>query len=198
MSDPIHGRPVAQFRSLFRSLVTDPGLLFHHILSADHLARVVSQELGKTCDRIYTPLVTLCTFLAQVLSDDHSCRAAVARLLAWRTAQGLPPCSADTGAYCKARQRLAETILPRLVRETADGLQRDAPDAWLFHGRRVIIADGSTVSMPDTAENQEVYPQHAGQKPVCGSRWPASSSCWPPGACSTRPWAPAEVEDQVD
>jgi hypothetical protein len=168
MSDPIHGRPAAQFRSLFHSLVTDPGLLFHHILSAEHLARVVSQELGKTCDRIYTPLVTLCTFLSQVLSDDHSCRAAVARLLAWRTAQGLPPCSADTGAYCKARQRLPEAILPRLVRETADGLQRDAPDAWLFHGRRVVIADGSTVSMPDTPENQAEYPQHGNQKPGCG------------------------------
>jgi hypothetical protein len=31
-----------------------------------------------------------------------------------------------------------------------------------------MIADGSTVRMPDTAENQEVYPQHAGQKPGCG------------------------------
>jgi Transposase DDE domain len=168
MSDPIHGRPAAQFRSLFHPLVTDPGLLFHHILSVEYLARVVSQEVGQTCDRIYTPLVTLCTFPAQVLSDDHSCRAAVARLLAWRTAQGLPPCSADTGAYCKARQRLPEAILPRPVREAADGLQRDAPDAWLFHGRRVVIADGSTVSMPDTPENQAEYPRHGNQKPGCG------------------------------
>lgn len=168
MSDPIHGRPAPQFRSVFRCLVTDPGLLFHHILSAEHLARVISQEIGKTCDRIYTPLVTLCTFLSQVLSDDHSCRAAVARLLAWRTAQGLPPCSADTGAYCKARQRLPETILPRLVRETADGLQQDAPAGWLFHGRAVTLVDGSTLSMPDTPENQAEYPQHGNQKPGCG------------------------------
>jgi hypothetical protein len=168
MSDPIHGRPAAQFRSVFRCLVTDPGLLFHHILSAEHLARVISQEIGKTCDRIYTPLITLCTFLSQVLSDDHSCRAAVARLLAWRTAQGLPPCSADTGAYCKARQRLPEAILPRLVRQTADGLQGDAPEGWLFHGRAVTLVDGSTLSMPDTPENQAEYPQHGNQKPGCG------------------------------
>jgi Transposase DDE domain len=168
MSDPIRGRPAPQFRSVFRCLVTDPGLLFHHILSAEHLARVISQEVGKTCDRIYTPLVTLCTFLSQVLSDDHSCRAAVARLLAWRTAQGLPPCSADTGAYCKARQRPPETILPRLVRETADGLQRDAPAGWLFHGRAVTLVDGSTLSMPDTPENQAEYPQHGNQKAGCG------------------------------
>src|SRR4051812_3327185 len=103
MPDASHGGAAAQFRGLFRSLVLFHDILFHDILSAEHLARVVTQELGKTCDRIYTPLVAICTFLAQVLSDDHSCRAAVARLLAWRTAQGLSSCSADTAAYCKAR-----------------------------------------------------------------------------------------------
>lgn len=168
MSDPSRGRSAAQFRGLFRSLVLDPGLIFHHVLPAEHLARIITEEVGKTCDRIYTPLVTLCTFLAQVLSDDHSCRAAVARLLAWRTARGLSPCSEDTGAYCKARQRLPEAILPRLVRETAEGLRRGAPESWLFHGRAVILVDGSTLSMPDTAENQAEYPQHGNQEPGCG------------------------------
>ena len=95
-------------------------------------------------------------------------RRASTRLLAWRTARGLPACSPDTGGYCKARQRLPETLLPRLVRDTADGLQDNAPEAWLFHGRRVVLADGSTVSMPDTPENQAEYPQHGNQKPGCG------------------------------
>ena len=43
------------------------------------------------------------------------------------------------------------------------------PTAWLFHGRRVLIADGTTVTMPDTPENQAAYPQHCRQKPGCGS-----------------------------
>ena len=38
----------------------------------------------------------------QVLSADHACRAAVARLLAHRLARGQGPCSAETGAYCGA------------------------------------------------------------------------------------------------
>ena len=38
-------------------------------------------------DCVYTPLVTLCVFLGQVLSADHSCRAAVAHLIAYRVAQ---------------------------------------------------------------------------------------------------------------
>ena len=58
---------------------------------------------------IYTPAVTVWVFLSQCLSPDHSCREAVARLAAWRTAQGLTSCSADTGAYCTARDAVPET-----------------------------------------------------------------------------------------
>lgn len=168
MPDPTPSRSSAQFRALFRALVIDTDLLFHHVLSANDLAHAVAQEAGKARDTLFHPLITLAVFLGQVLGDDHSCRAAVARLLAWRAARGLPPCSPDTGGYCKARQRLPETLLPRLVRETADRLQGRAPEAWLFHGRRVVVADGSGVSMPDTPANQRAYPQHSGQKPGCG------------------------------
>ena len=52
------------------------------------------------------PMVTLWAFLSQVLCPDHSCRAAVARLIATLTARGQAPCSPETGPYCKARQRL--------------------------------------------------------------------------------------------
>jgi hypothetical protein len=166
--DPIPRSHAAQFRSLLRSLVIDPGLILGQVLEVRHITKLLAPHAGKTRDRIFTTPVTLAVFLSQLLSDDHSCRPAVARLSAWRTARGLPPCSPDTGGYCKARQRLPETLLPQLVRDSADRLQAHARAHWLFHNRRVVIADGSTVSMPDTAENQEVYPQHAGQKPGCG------------------------------
>jgi len=42
------------------------------------------------------------------------------------------------------------------------------PDHWLWHGKRVHLIDGTTVSMPDTEENQAVYSQQAGQKPGLG------------------------------
>ena len=106
----------------------DPELIFRRVLTAEHLAAAVAREAGRTCDRIFTPLVTLATFLAQVFSDDHSCRAAVARLKAYLTARGLPACSLATGGYCKARKRLPEGLLPGLVRDTADRLQ-EAPRA---------------------------------------------------------------------
>ncbi len=112
--------------------------------------------------------MTTAVLLSQVTSDDHSCRGAVARLLAWRVARGLPACSADAGGYFKARQRLPESLLPGLVRQAADRVGDQAREGWLTPGRRVVIADGSGVSMPDTPENQAEYPQHPGQKPGCG------------------------------
>jgi len=168
MSQPITTQSITQFRGLFRSLVLDPMLLYAHVLSAKIVAQIVHEEVGETDDRIYTPLVTLATFLAQIFSNDHSCRGAVARLRSWRVAQGLPPCSLATGGYCTARQRLPETLLPRLVRATSQKLQESAPSHWLFHDRSVAIVDGTCASMPDTPKNQKEYPQHPNQKRGCG------------------------------
>jgi hypothetical protein len=148
--------------------VLDPALLLARALDAGDLARLVTEEVGPTRDRLFTPAVTTAVFLSQVSSDDQSCRSAVARLLAWRVARGLPACSPDAGGYCKARQRLPESLLPRLARHVADRIGDQAPEPWAFHGRRVVIADGSTVSMPDTPENQAEYPQHSAQKPGGG------------------------------
>lgn len=42
------------------------------------------------------------------------------------------------------------------------------PKAWRWRGRHVKLFDGTTVSMPDTPENQEAFPQNAEQKPGLG------------------------------
>ena len=39
---------------------------------------------------------------------------------------------------------------------------------WLWKGRRVYLFDGTTVTMPDTPENQAAYPQVYNQKPGLG------------------------------
>jgi hypothetical protein len=57
---------------------------------------------------VFTPLVTLWTFLGQVFRPDHSCREAVARLIAFLVGQGRRPCAAGTGAYCAAPQRAGQ------------------------------------------------------------------------------------------
>jgi hypothetical protein len=112
---------------------------------------------------IYTPLVTVCLFLSQVLDPDHSCRGAVARLVVWLTLAGRKPCAEETGSYCDARQRLPLGVVVRLVRRTAQEIESQAPDSWLWYGRRVTLVDGSTVSMPDTKKNQKAFPQSKSQ-----------------------------------
>jgi hypothetical protein len=119
-------------------------------------------------DRVYSPLVTLWVFLGQVLSADQSCRAAVARLIAHRLARGQPPCSAETGAYCQARKRLPEEFLSDMARQTGRSLDAGVEAGWLWKARRVYVYDGSSVSMPDTAENQREYPQPVCQRPGLG------------------------------
>jgi hypothetical protein len=107
-------------------------------------------------------------FLAQCLSVDHSCRDAVSQLIAWRLARRLKPCSADTGAYCTARERIPEEACLQLARETGRAVDEQAPAEWRWLSRRVLDVDGSTITMPDTPENQAEYPQVPGQRPGCG------------------------------
>src|SRR6202008_5091609 len=83
-------------------------------------------------DRIYSPLMTLWVFLGQVLSADHSCRAAVARLIAHRVSRGQRPCSATTGAYCQARKRLPEEFYAEVACKTGQSLDNSVKQEWLW------------------------------------------------------------------
>ena len=87
----------------------------------------LAQERVRWRDCVFTPCVTLWAFLSQVLCPDHSCRAAVARLIALLTSRGEAPCSPETGPYCKARQRLPRAVLSRLVRQMGRSLEESAP-----------------------------------------------------------------------
>jgi len=159
---------MAQVQSLLCGFLQEGVLPFSSVLTVQDIVDLISQTCVETCDRIFTPVVTLCTFLRQIHSDDPSCRAAVARLNATRVAQGLEPCSPLTGGYCKARKRLAESLFYGLRHQSGQRLQQPVPPAWHWHGRAVKIVDGSGVSMPDTAANQQDYPQPSTQAPGLG------------------------------
>src|SRR5947209_3597211 len=109
---------VAQVQSLLRGFLQDGALPFSSVLTVPDIVDLISQTCVETYDRIFTPVVTLWTFLSQIHSDDPSCRAAVARLTATRVAQGLAPCSPLTGGYGKARQRLAASLLHGLMHQS--------------------------------------------------------------------------------
>ncbi len=129
------------------------------ILSADGMARRFAA---------FPPLVMVWCVLRQSLSPDPSCRSVLSWLQAARTSVGLPPLSSDTGAFCKARQRLPGGVLPALALRVGEALREHATAEHLWRGRRVLAADGSGFSMPDTARNQAKYPQPSGQTKGCG------------------------------
>lgn len=152
---------------LRRQFLQDGDLPFTTVLTEEVIAQALA-TLSGWLDRIFSPLVTLWVFLGQVLSADHSCRAAVARLIAHRVAGGQEACSARTGAYCRARQRLPEVFFADIALRVGRALDTAADEGWLWKSRRVYVYDGSSVTMPDSPANQAEYPQPVAQKPGLG------------------------------
>ena len=160
--------PRDQFQSLRQQLDQTEGLPFLKLLSRTMIDAACRRANHQWRDRIYTPWITLCMFLSQVLAADQSCDQAVDRLQKCRKDQNLPKVATDSSSYCEARCRLPEALTWDLVRQTGQSIHQKAKQSWLFRGRSVKIVDGSTVVMPDTEENQAEYPQSHSQAPGLG------------------------------
>jgi Transposase DDE domain len=161
-------QPVTTLQEVRDHFARDQGLPFAASLSQDSILDALNQYGVLFRDRVFSPVTTIWGFLSQVLSDDHSCRDAVSRILAHRVASGRKPCSPNPASYCNARSRLPTAVLRNLAKNTAQHLQKGLPQEWKWNGRNVFIADGSHVSMPDTPENQKAYPQPVVQQEGIG------------------------------
>jgi hypothetical protein len=144
------------------------GLPFADSLSEQSILDALNEHGIKYRDRVFTPVTNIWGFLSQVLSEDHSCRDAVSRIIAHRASAGLRACSPNIASYCNARARIPTAVLRCLARQTAQQLQTSLPRAWRWNGRSVFIADGSHIWMPDTPENRAVYPQPVVKQPGIG------------------------------
>jgi len=144
------------------------GLPFADVLTEASILDVLHEHGVTYRDRVFGPVTTIWGFLSQVLSEDHSCRDAVSRIIAHQAANGAATCSPNPASYCNARGRLRTGVLRTLAKRTAQQLQAGAAEAWKWNRRSVFVADGSHVSMPDTADNQAAYPQPPTQQPGLG------------------------------
>ncbi len=154
-------------------------------LSATTVEAACREEGHTWRQSFWSPSVTLTTFLIQVLSAEKTLRAAVASLLTQLGVSGESVlASGDATAYCQARRRFPEPVVGKMLHHSVTHLraQITKDNGWL--GRRVWMVDGSSVSMPDTPELQESFPQPPGQKPGCG--FPVTQFvalfCWTTGA----------------
>lgn len=142
---------------------------FFNLLTSPEMLSTVEDLQPETCrKRQFPPTETLSMFLAQAMSEDRSCQKVVNDVAIKRLMGGLSPCSTATGGYCQARQRLPLEMVSTLVRHTGTLVSGQVPAQWRWHGKRVHLIDGTTVTMPDTVANQTAYPQQVVQKPGLG------------------------------
>jgi hypothetical protein len=159
------------FQDVLHTFAQDPGLPFADVLTEQEIEQIAQEEgvsFATHSSCIYTVPVLVWAWTVQCLSASKSCVATVARVMVLRIALGLPPCSAATGGYCTARNKLSERFLRRLALTVGTRVERQTPAWWRCHGRRVLLVDGAEVSMPDTPENQAAYPQNGAVEPGLG------------------------------
>ena len=134
-----------------------------------HLAAVLPDRLiQSSCrdvghlwrERQLGPTVTTYLLLQQVLHGNP----AVGEL------RRLSQLNFTDSAYCQARQRLPLAVLRDLQRAVAGRsraeLEEDRSSRW--KGHRVFLVDGSSFSMPDSAELREAFGQPCHQAEGCG------------------------------
>lgn len=131
--------------------------------------RLAQQEEGPhSRSRRWNLRLVFWTFLWQIAQAGAACREAIdqARNLCQLHKQPLPP--DQTSPYCQARGQLPlerlDDIHHAVVSEAQVGLA--TRDLWC--GLRVHVVDGTTLTAPDTPENQEGFPQQKVQRPGCG------------------------------
>jgi len=141
---------------------------FFNLLTHPDLLSIVEAQLPDHRERLYPPTTTLSLFLRQCMNADSSCQNTVNSHTVERVFNGLPTCSTQTGAYCKARQRLPLPMVRHLVKQTGNMVNQQLLASWQWENRPVKLIDGTTITMPDTADNQQAYPQQKSQKTGLG------------------------------
>ncbi len=141
---------------------------FFNLLTDSDFFDKLEEQLPDHRERLFPPTETLSMFLAQALNENRSCQYAVNDAAIKRLLGNLPLCSTRTGAYCRARKRLPVQMVKSLACYAGDLISQQSLGEWHWRQRPVRLVDGTTISMPDTEQNQQAYPQLSSQKPGLG------------------------------
>lgn len=117
--------------------------------------------------RVFSIENTFWGFFHQTLSADGGCQEVVNQFRVLSEQRGLGRVSLSTSAYCQARKKLNLSLLEKVLSHTQNQLPVNKTTHPLVD-RRVVVADGTGVSMSDTPSNQQVFPQPKSQKEGCG------------------------------
>jgi len=159
------------FHAVAEPFLQQEGLPFAEVLSAEDIRQAFVDHDGLfASDDIYSTDVVLWAFLAQTLRDKKaaSCTQAVKDIRTYQVQTGGRVPSDNTGDYCRARAKLSRQVLRKLARQVAKLVEKQANKDWLWHGLHAKLVDGSTITLPDTPENQQAFPQLSSQQPGVG------------------------------
>lgn len=151
------------------------GECFRNFIPNQYLRPSESGVLSRR--RLFSKENTFWAFFSQVLGDDGGCQEVIRKLQAFAAMKSKPLPSSSTAAYCQARSKLDLPGLETILQYTANRLL-NIPDPERMNGRRVVVVDGTGVSMPDTIANQKVWPQQRHQKAGCGFPQAAICACF--------------------
>ncbi len=151
------------------------GDCFGKFIPNEYLRPAKTGKLSR--QRFFSKENTFWAFFSQVSDADGGCQEVVRKLQAFAAMKSKKLPSSSTAAYCQARKKLDALHLEKILLHTSNHLQTMA-NTEQFHGRRVVVVNGTGVSMPDTEENQEIWPQQSHQKPGCGFPQAAICACF--------------------
>jgi hypothetical protein len=144
------GRFDAQARRLEKSPLCELPFMFSDFVDLSNVSFAAFR------DRIFTLSRTFWLFLYQVFSSEASCSEVVRKALVHLAVEEGAVASPNNSGYCQARQRLPQELVAAIDRSVSSRLEEESR-CELWNGRVVKVADGSSVSMPDTPENRAVY-----------------------------------------
>jgi hypothetical protein len=125
----------------------------------DEVVSDACQDAGHTWRHcLLTPAAILRWFVIQVLNGNTA--LAHVSLLAGR--------SFTDAAFCLARSRLPLAVYRAVLRGVTAALSPDTHAEGLWNGHRTFLVDGSSFSMPDTADLRGHFGLPHGPKPGCG------------------------------
>lgn len=129
----------------------------------DSAVRDICREIGYLFrHRVLTPLVTILHMLATAIWREDSFQAAWQ--IQWSNMVGHLPHSAgqspNSGSLAKARARLPMQLFEKLFAWVAKQAQSLSAGLETWRGHRVVLIDGTGVSMPDTPALTEAFGKH--------------------------------------
>ena len=97
-------------------------------------------------ERVLGPATTVALFALQILHGNVACRAV----------SHLARMDFTDTAYANARKRLPLELFTQLAWMLGDAARQAHQALGRWHGHRVLLIDGSGLSMPDTPELQQI------------------------------------------